>query len=384
VIVTPKRAGGIGVVALGLILFLPARPAPACPFCTTLRPTLAQQIARADMALLGDVVAADDSSWKLRVQRALKASDETGAGHSLEIANKSTDGNHPASGELLLALGSRKGKSPAFWTSVALDEASFGYVARSPLAPAPASKRLMYFLPFLEHSDPLIADDAYLEFAHAPFDEVGQLAGRLPVDRLRDWLADETVPPDRKGLYGLLLGLAALAQGRDEIADDFWRWINAPGNDFRSGFDGVLGGYLWIGKSEGLARLEKRYLDDPRARVGDVRHLLTAMRVYHDFGHDIGPDELTRAYRKFLGNSAVAALAIGDLGRWHDWQSLDRVASLFAQPSYDDPATERAVIGYLLACPLPEAAGHVARLRKLVPDRVAEAERLEQATSSGK
>ncbi|HEV3340009.1 MAG TPA: hypothetical protein VG125_06620 [Pirellulales bacterium] len=338
------------------------------------------------MALLGDVIGADVSSWRLRVQRTLKAGDETDGGGSIEIPNKSTDGSRPASGELLLALGSTKGKSSAraFWTTVPLNEASFGYVARLPLAQASVPRRLKYGLPFLEHSDPLIADDAYLEFAHAPLDEIARLADRLPVDRLRDWLADETVPADRKGLYGLLLGLAASAQGRQEIADDFWRWITAPANDFRNGFDGVLGGYLWMGKGRALARLEKRYLDDPRAGVGDVRHLLTAMRVYHDYGRDIGRDELMRAYRKFLGIPAVATLAIADLSRWHDWQSLDHVASLFGRPAYDDPATERAVIGFLLACPLPEAAGHVSRLRKLVPDRVAEAERLEQATPSGK
>jgi hypothetical protein len=107
------------------------------------------------------------------------------------------------------------------------------------------------------------------------------------------------------------------------------------------------------------------------------------MQVYHDYGRDIGPDELMRVYRRFLGLPAVAALAVADLGRWQDWQSLDRVASIFVQPGYDDPATDRAVISYLLACPLAEASRHVARLRKLFPERVAAAERSELEASSG-
>ena len=177
---------------------------------------------------------------------------------------------------------------------------------------------------------------------------------------------------------------SASSQGRTEVADDFWRWISAPASDFRSGFDGILGGYLWLGKTEALARLESRYLDDPRPRTGDLRHLLTAMRVYHDYARDVAPEEFMRVYRRFLNFPAVAALAVADLCRWQDWQSVDRVASLFAERGYDDPATDRAVIDYLLACPLAEATRHLARLKKLFPDRVAAAEGMESSTSSGK
>jgi hypothetical protein len=360
-------------------------PAAACPFCTAPRPTLVQQIERADVALLGDVVEADGSTWKLRVQRTLKSADEIAAGRLIEIANSATDGN-PASGELLLAMGARKEKAsaPISWTVVILNEASFAYVVRSPTTRESAAKRLTYFLPFLEHADPLIAEDAYLEFAHAPLDEIGKLADRLPVDRLRDWLDDDGLSPERKGLHGLLLGLAASAQGRGAIAEDFWRWITAPASDFRSGFDGVLGGYLWMGKTGALDRLENRYLGDPRAAVGDVRHLLTAMRVYHDYGRDIAPEDLMRVYRRFLDRPAVAALAVADLARWRDWEPLDRVAALFVRPGYDDPATDRAVVGYLLACPLPEAGRQLARLRTFLPDRVAAAERMQAEPSTGK
>ncbi|HEX5499041.1 MAG TPA: hypothetical protein VFX03_07440, partial [Thermomicrobiales bacterium] len=241
-----------------------------------------------------------------------------------------------------------------------MNEASYAYVARSPTLKTPVAERLSYFLSYLEHADPLVADDAYLEFGHAPFDEIAKLADRLPVDRLREWLDDESIPPERKGLYGLLLGLAARNQHRGEVADDFWRWITAPASDFRSGFDGILGGYLWIGKKAALDRLEKRYLDDPRAAVGNLRHLMTALRFYHDYVRDLSASDLANVHRRFLDRPALAAEAAGELARWQDWDSLDRVAALFSRPGYDDPAIERAVIGYLLACPLPAAGRQVA------------------------
>ena len=362
-------------------------PLIACPFCTKLRPTLAQQRDAADVALLGELVSADGPRWKVHVHHTLKAARQPAPKGVMEFAPASGGDERLRPGTLLLALGSRRpADKPGeySWTTLPLNEASYAYVARSPTLKTPVAKRLPYFLGYLEHADPLVADDVYLEFGHAPFDEIAKLADRLPVDRLREWLTDAATPPERKGLYGLLLGLAASAQGRGDLADVFWRSITSPASDFRSGFDGVLGGYLWLGKSDALARLEKRYLDDPQAATGDVRHLMAALRVYHDYGHDIPGDELLRVHRRFLDRPELAAAAVGDLRRWHDWQALDRVASLFGRPGYTEPSIERAVIGYLLACPFPAAERQVARLRKLVPERVAEAERIEAGEAAGK
>ncbi|HQU43693.1 MAG TPA: hypothetical protein PK867_12835 [Pirellulales bacterium] len=369
---------------VAVILPLSGSPLAACPFCTTLGPTIAQQCDRAEVAFLGELVEADGASWKLRVYRIIKglADGETKRTIAIatDIAPVASGNRAPRPGTLLLALGARRSAtSPAkqSWTTIVLNEASYAYVAQSPPLKTPVAERLGYFVRSLEHADPLIAEDACLEFGHAPFDQIARLAGQLPIDRLRDWIDDDSVPPPRKGLYGLLLGLAAGEQGCPEIADDFWRWIGAPANDFRSGFDGILGGYLWVGQEAALRRLERRYLDRERAAIGDLRHLMTALRFYHDYGHGISAAELTKVYRRFLDRPALAAAAMAVLARWEDWASLERVTLLFGRPGYTDAATERALIGYLLACPLPEAHRQVARLRQLVPERVAEAERLE-------
>lgn len=372
------RRCGVFLASAGLLL--PAM-ATACPFCTTLQPTIAQQCDGADVAFLGELAEANGTSGKLRILRPLQpAAPDRQAVADISLTASGDD--RPRRGSLLLAVGKRQpaGSCSRSWTTVELNEASYAYIAQSPPLNQPADKRLAYFARFLEHADPLIAEDAYLEFGHAPFDQVARVAGRLDVDRLRGWLDDETVSPRRKGLYGLLLGIAAAEQRRAEVAGDFRRWIAAPANDFRSGFDGILGGYLWLGKEQALHELTERFLDNRDAAIGDLRHWMTALRFYRSFGRDIPTDELTKAYRRFLERPALAAAAIGDLARWHDWQSLDQVTTLFSRPGYTDAATHRAIVGYLLACPLPEAARQVARLRQLVPERVAEAERLEAST----
>src|SRR5690242_13406986 len=117
------------VIAVGLALATSA--ASACPFCTTLRPTLAQQIGNSDVVLVGEVIASDGSMLKVRVHKTLKDSDATGSKDAMEIKSAGATDELPTSGTLLLAMGARKGKPPGhiIWTTIGLNEASFAYVA---------------------------------------------------------------------------------------------------------------------------------------------------------------------------------------------------------------------------------------------------------------
>ena len=245
----------------------------------------------------------------------------------------------------------------------------------------PAAERLRYFASFLEHVDAIVAEDAYLEFGHAPFDVVAQSADVLPAERLRAWLVDAKVPPSRKGFYGLAIGLSTDAATRRANADFLRALILAPADDFRAGFDGMLGGYLLLAAEPGLELVESRYLADPARRDGDVRHAMTALRFYHEYGHEISNDRLSSALARLLERREFAAAAITDLARWKAWDTSGRVAQLYSDPAVD-AATRHAVVGYLLACPTADAATELARLRKLDPRGVAEAERILSQTTS--
>ena len=72
-----------------------------------------------------------------------------------------------------------------------------------------ATKRLKFFAKYLENGDQLIADDAFQEFGQVPYDVVAAAATELSAAKLCDWIADASVPNERKGFYGLSLGLTA-------------------------------------------------------------------------------------------------------------------------------------------------------------------------------
>jgi hypothetical protein len=266
-------------------------------------------------------------------------------------------------------------KASLTWTAIPLDEAAIAYLFRAPGLRTPTAERLKYFAPFLEHANQLIAEDAYREFGRAPFDAVAAAAVALPLDRMRDWLVDPAIPQERQGFYGMALGLARDEEERREHAEFLRGQIQKPASDYRAGFDGLLGGYLLAAGKPGLDLIESRYLANPDAANGDVRHAMTALRFYHEYGREIPRDRLAAALRHVLVRPEFAADAIADLARWEDWDSLPQVAPLFAAAGYDDAPTRRAIVGFLLACPGDKAKAALNQLRQAAPQAVADAEK---------
>jgi hypothetical protein len=246
----------------------------------------------------------------------------------------------------------------------------------------PANERLAYFARFLEHPNKLIAEDAYLEFAHAPLDVVVELAPQIEMQKVRAWLTSAAVPGHRKGFYGLLLGLVRDEQEKAANAELLRQLITAPEDDFRAGFDGILGGYLLLEGLRGLELIETRYLKNTLAAVGDVRHAQTALRFYYEHGRAIPSQCLCQATRHLLARPEFAASAITDLARWNDWESVDRIAALYMRPEYAEPAIRRAIVGYLLACPESPGRRALRELRAIDPVGVAEAEQLLSRTGT--
>lgn len=363
----------------------------ACPFCTALEPTLCQLREQAAVVALVEV---EEQSPKLHTRLRLHKT-LSGAARLQGMTELAADLDVLASpGSLLLIFGSpagppapsaaqapEAGLADLRWHAVAVNEREVGYLAKAPLLKTPPVDRLRYFARFLEHPDPLIAQDAYLEFGHATFRDVARTADALPLERMKVWLDAERVPAARKGFYGMALGLAPDAGERRENAAFLEKMILAPEDDFRAGFDGILGGYLLLRGTAGLELIEARYLANPKAADGDVRHAIIALRFYEEFGSDIPRERLSAALARVLARPEFAATAITDLARWNDWDSLARISRLYDEPAYADPAIRRAIVGYLLACPKPAARAELARLRTNDPAGVGAAEQILSRTS---
>jgi hypothetical protein len=373
----------VGTVAL---LFAVSATALGCPFCTALEPTLSSRRDAAALVALGEVqsspVRPGDAkpSLTIRLHRTLKGDKLLGGQESIVAAA----GGPIKPGALVLVFGEKtegervdEGSAASLrFAVIPVTETSYAYFAQAPDLRKPAPERLRYFARFLEHADPTIASDAYQEFAHASFADVEKAAGSLPFDKMSGWLLSERVPPARKGFYGLALSLGKNEDLRKIHADRLFRMILSPEDDFRAGFDGIIGGYLLVRGASGLDQIDKLYLSNPKAADGDVRHALAALRFYREFGQDIPRARLAQSLRLVLTRPEFAEAVVTDLARWQDWSAVDTIAGLYTQDAYAEPAVRRAIVGYLLACPEAGAMSQLQRLRGVDPQGVAAAEQV--------
>lgn len=354
----------------------------ACPFCTALRPSWSQQRESADAFAIGTLDLAQEPAERARVVQAVRG-EGPAAGSEVELAEPVAS-EYPGGLTLLFGRRGADGDAPAneaswTWQAVAVSEACLPYAVAAPSLRTPTPERLAWFVRYLEHPESQLAEDAYLEFGHAPYDAVSEVAAQLPWPNIRAWLVDPEVPAERKGLYGLLLGLAPDEPVRRENAALLRQQILAPACDFRSGFDGVLGGYLAADGQGALDLIAERYLRRHDAAEGDVRHALTALRFYHEFGREIPRERIAQAAALLLERPSLAPAVTVDLARWQAWSALPRVVACYDAPGYPQPAMRTAVVGFLLAAPTEAAAAALESLRRRDAAGVADAEeRLER------
>jgi hypothetical protein len=361
------------ILCVAVLLAAIGSPARACPFCTALKPTLCERRESAAIAALAEFVSADGETKAFRVHQALVGKQQLAGRNELRIAVEWSG----KSGALALLFAEGDAKS-AFdrleWSAVGVNETSFAYVARAPSLRTKAAERLAYFIPFLQHADALIADDVYQEFGHAALADVAGIADRLPFDKLRRWLLDREIPQERKGFFGVALGLATTDADRRANLATLESVMDADESDFRAGFDGVLGGYLLLGGEQGLAEVARRYFADAKAAEGDTRHAVSAVRFFYEHDRAIDRERFREALRPLLDRPAFAAAAAIDLARWKDWASLAAVARLYDATDYPQPSTREAVVAFLVACPEDSAVKSLAEIRARDPKGVAAAE----------
>lgn len=365
--------------------------APACPFCAAPSLTLTEQLAAAQSAVLvqwagGKEANRDEGFAGVTDYEILKVvtdeSKKLAVGGKIQldrfrVANK---------GDLFLLLGTVIEDRIEWSSPLEVTETSFNYIVQAPSKETPTSQRLTYFMKFLEYPDPLIATDAYGEFANAPYEDIVPLADKLPRESLRKWLSDDQVTPTRIGLYGLLLGLC----GKPEDAEFLKAKILQETDDFRLGIDGVMGGYLLLTGAEGLEVIGQSKLANRKVPFSETFAAMQSLRFMWTYGHNrIPADDLRNAMRLLLGRPNLADLVIVDLARWQDWSVMDRLMALYNEKEYDVPSIKRAVVRFMLIAekdaPKTEssevpphvlaARENLALLRKVDPETVKAAER---------
>jgi hypothetical protein len=414
-----KWLSGIAVAVLGMLLL--GTRAEACPFCSAPSLTLGEQVTQSDAVVLvkwvegrkgkpvpgqvtfgGDAESAGETETEVVSTGGSKDSDMAGTTYEvveilrnakkpLKAGDRITLSRYRAAkpGDLFLLMGTQG--TVIEWSSpLEITKAGYKYIAEAPATePAvPTSKRLEYYMNFLEHTDELVANDAYGEFAKAPYEDITPLAKVLPREKIRKWVANPDTPQTRMGLYGLLMGLC----GTEEDAKLMEQKIGQKTDDFRLGIDGVMSGYLLLTGAEGLEMLDETKLKNKEVPFSETYAAMQALRFMWTYAEGvIDKDRLRQSMRVLLDRPELADLVIADLARWKDWSVQDQLMKLYGAEEYNIPSIKRAIVRYMLvsAKDAPESEGepvkvptHVAQAKKYLdvlreqdPRTVREAER---------
>ncbi len=380
------------VAAIGLFA---GQAAYACPFCASPSLTMAEQVAQSDAVVLvqwasgkkGDDKQPGTTVYEIKqVVRNFK--DGLKAGEKVTLPRF----RDSKAGDLFLIMGTRadRNKEIEWGSPLEVTETSFNYIAQAPSPELPVAKRLEYYAKFLEFSDQLVANDAYGEFANAPYKDITSLAEKLPREKVRKWVTSADTPPTRLGLYGLLIGLC----GNQEDAKIVEKKLMEKTQDFRIGIDGLMSGYLLLTRDKGLAVLEDSKLRNKEIPFSETYAAMQAIRFMWQYGEGkIEPERLRQSMRILLERPELADLVITDLARWKDWSIQDQLMKMYGDGEFNIPSIKRSIVRYMLVStkdlPKEATAGadakvpeHVERGRKNIeelrqkdPKTVSEAER---------
>jgi hypothetical protein len=411
------NALGIVFTAAAIALLSAAKIASACPFCSVESQTLTEETRGADAVVLARLVkeapptanASDPNSGVatfrivevLHGQELLKGAKEIGV---VFFGDSNREKTYLVNGI---------GKDKVDWTTpLPLSAAAIEYVKKLPTVPPNGADRLVFFQDYLEHEDPLLAQDAYDEFARAPYAELRELKPRMKHDKVVKWVTDPEVSPSRRRLYLTMLGIcgskadvpmlesmissdyeaakpaleavvsAAMAAGGPIGAPICLESIQQDERRKKLGLDALIACYLILRGPDGLELIENRFLKNPHAEYTHVYSAIMALRFHGDENTGIIPrDRLLASMRLLLNNQDFADQVVLDLSRWEDWSVLDRLVEMFKK-SDEKGYIRQPVISYLtVASDQPgdvgtRAKAAMAELEKVDPETVKTAKSL--------
>lgn len=240
------------------------------------------------------------------------------------------------------------------WISTTpVSQEAIHYIKHAPRLTLSSPQRLPYYIAFLENSDPLLSIDAWAEFANATYEDVKALRNDFPREKLRQWIQDPLMSPERLGLYGMMLGLCGNAEDAVFLQEQIGA-VPPTGKDntqfFRYGTDGLMGGYLLLTGEEGVAFLEQTRLQ-PGAPTDSAHAAVQAMQFVYSYESSlVSQSRLKAAMRQLLSSDDLRILTITNLARWKDWDTWPELEILFHNVDTTDRSTQKAIIQFAEEC----------------------------------
>jgi hypothetical protein len=282
-----RRAFLVAALSVAALVGIgPARRAAACPFCSAVSLTFAQEIAQSQAAVIARLVEPPAPGslgpraegplpkGKFAVVEVLKGGDlvaEAGRGGADGPPIETILLEEKPVGTLFLLMAVEPPK--LVWSSpIPVSPRAVEYIRALGGLPEKGPDRLAFFQRHLEDADETLARDAYDEFAVAPYADVRGLADRMDSGRLLEWIENPKVQANRRRLYATMLGTCGTPRDADRIAQILANENLGPDKaESRNGLDALIACYVTLRGPEGLDLVDKLFLTAKAARFPSRR-----------------------------------------------------------------------------------------------------------------
>lgn len=359
---------------------------PACPFCEAEQSTLTEELAACDAAVIARLVRAapafenaptgpiDPDSGKagFKISETLFGEERLAGATEVDALYF----GEPDKQAYYLVRGFGE---PLEWgIPTKLSELAAEYVKQLRNLPAEGVDRIAFFQDYLQHDDTMLAQDAYDEFARAPYSWLKDLKDRMNREQLLAWISDPATSPSRRRLFLTMLGVCGQAEDIPRLeqmllsdsrllvpaAECLASVSLATGGPLavavlpestrlderrkKLGLDAMIACYLTLKGEEGMDLVDQRFLstEEVMGKLPDYSHIysaLMALRFLAEESDLVTQDRVLESARLLLDNPDFADQVIPDLARWEDWSVLERLAKMYAVAGEEGSGVQKYV-----------------------------------------
>ena len=348
----------------------------ACSICTSLSPTLCDEMTAAELAIIARYEQTpevgpgvdDPDAYKstFQIDEVLKGTidlHEEGVARVLFFPGKTA-----RAGDHYLMHGNRiesdeGGELVIRWlTPIAVTDEAMHYLRRMWEIPENDVSRLQFATPYLNSPDPMLRRDAFDEFGKAPYELLEELGPELDKNNLIEKIESTDTSSNLKKLYFTLLTICGTKSELPFIVSQ----IEKEKSSASESLPALIACYVSLAGEAGLPFIEETYLSkegaDYERRAGAA---ITALRFHGQEASVIERDKIVEVFHHMLKRPTLGARILSDLARWEDWSVVDRVAEIFVEAKGDGLWVREPAARYLLACPNNDAVQQIGRLEKI-------------------
>lgn len=241
---------------------------------------------------------------------------------------------------------------------------------------------LKFYFGYLDHADPDIAADAFLEFAKATDQEVADVSKQLDVKKIRELITNPKTPIERIGLYGFLLGAAGTSNDTALLT----KLIQQCDAERSAALGGLLGGLISLDANVGWKTTISIIENDQ----SPYQHKLAAMgtlRFFQVCQPKLYRTQIITGMKAIVQRGDMADMAIEDLRRWKWWDLTSTIVEQYGKSTHTAPLVKHAILRYALTCQDEQSMKLVASVKandpKLIEELI-EATQLEKTPPAGK